>query len=245
MSIAFMALFAGIVVDRIDEKAGRILLPALVILGIVSVSYWHLTERAGDGDLRLYIVVQFFPMLAIPLICLLFPPRKLNCGYVVPMFLLYTTAKVFEHLDDEMFTLLGHTISGHSLKHLFAAMAALMALPMLKKVGVRSGLSGRTGPGCRASGRTETSQPRRYVDRGALSEAHFPLPVETPSMRAMAARSSAICGQVRPERLLVTGPRRRSLVYETLRGCVRALYPNRGSKRLPPGKVRRLGVNGR
>ncbi|MGC1951972.1 MAG: ceramidase domain-containing protein [Gammaproteobacteria bacterium] len=133
MSIAFMALFAAIIIDRIDEKAGRILLPVLIVLGIASVVYWHLTERTGNGDLRLYALVQFFPMLAVPLICLLFPPRRLDCRYLVPMFLLYGAAKVFEHFDDQIFMLLGPFISGHSLKHLFAAMAALMALPMLNK----------------------------------------------------------------------------------------------------------------
>ena len=134
MTIAFMALFAAIIADRIDEKAGRMLLPALIGLGLVSVIFWHLTERAGHGDLRFYAVIQFFPMLAIPLICLLFPPRRLDCRYLVPMFLFYAAAKVFEHFDDQVFALLGLAVSGHTLKHLFAAAAALMALPMLLSI---------------------------------------------------------------------------------------------------------------
>jgi hypothetical protein len=133
MSIAFMALFSAIIIDRIGERAGRFLMPLLVTLGMVSVLYWHLTERMGNGDLRLYALVQFFPMLAVPLMCLLFPPRRLDCRYVVPMFLLYGAAKVLEHFDDQVLALLGHAISGHSLKHLFAGMAALMALPMLRQ----------------------------------------------------------------------------------------------------------------
>lgn len=132
MSMAFMALFAAIIIDRINEKAGRSLLPVLVILGMASVVYWYLTERAGNGDLRLYALVQFFPMLAVPLICFLFPPRRLDCRYVVPMFLFYSAAKLFEHFDQQVLALFGHAISGHTLKHLFAAMAALMALPMLR-----------------------------------------------------------------------------------------------------------------
>ncbi len=133
MTIAFMALFAAIVIDRIDDRTGRILLPALIALGMVSVIYWHVSEQAGQGDLRFYAVVQFFPMLAVPLICLLFPPHRLDCRYLVPMFGLYDLAKVCEHFDHGIFVLLGHTISGHTLKHLFAAMAALMALPMLRR----------------------------------------------------------------------------------------------------------------
>ena len=135
MSIAFMALFSAIIIDRIDDKTGRILLPLLVALGIVSVIYWHMTEQAGHGDLRFYAVVQFFPMLAVPLICLLFSPHRLDCRYLVPMFGFYALAKVCEYYDDEILALLGDAISGHTLKHLFAALAALMALPMLKPRG--------------------------------------------------------------------------------------------------------------
>ena len=132
MSIAFMALLSAFVVDRIQIKSGLGLLPLLVVLGIFSVIYWHLTEQAGQGDLRLYGVVQFFPILAIPLICILFAPRKLDARYVVAMAGLYGLAKVFEFFDQGIFELLGQAVSGHTLKHLSAAAAAYMALPMLQ-----------------------------------------------------------------------------------------------------------------
>ena len=132
MSIAFMALLSAFVVDRIQIKAGLFLLPFLVILGIFSVIYWHLTEQAGQGDLRLYAVVQFFPILAIPLICILFSPLKLDARYLVAMACLYGLAKVFEFFDHGIFDLLDETVSGHTLKHLSAAAAAYMALPMLR-----------------------------------------------------------------------------------------------------------------
>ncbi len=132
MSIAFMALLSAFVVDRIQVKAGLVLLPLLVILGIFSVIYWHLTEQAGQGDLRLYAVVQFFPMLAIPLIAFLFSPLKLDARYVVAMACFYGLAKVFEFFDHGIFDLFDETVSGHTLKHLSAAAAAYMALPMLR-----------------------------------------------------------------------------------------------------------------
>ena len=132
MTVAFMALFLAVIVDRIHEKSGPVLLPLLIVMGIASVIYWSTTETSGQGDLRPYAVVQFFPMLAIPLICILFAPRSLNARYVVIMFCFYGMAKVFEHFDQGVFELLGHGVSGHSLKHLSAAAAAHMALPMLK-----------------------------------------------------------------------------------------------------------------
>lgn len=132
MSIAFMALLAASVVDRIHAKVGLVLLPFLVVLGIFSVIYWHLTEQIGQGDLRLYAVVQFFPMLAIPLICFLFSPRRLDARYLVAMVGLYGLAKIFEFFDHGIFDLFGRIVSGHTFKHLTAAAAAFMALPMLR-----------------------------------------------------------------------------------------------------------------
>ena len=132
MSIAFMALLSAFVVERIEDKVGLILLPFLVILGIFSVIYWHLTEEAGRGDLRLYAVVQFFPMLVIPLICILFSSSGLDARYLIAMAGLYVLAKIFEYFDHGIFEILGRTVSGHTLKHLAAAAAAYMALPMLR-----------------------------------------------------------------------------------------------------------------
>ena len=132
MTIAFMALFSAIIADRIHQSTGLALLPLLIAVGIASVVYWNMTESAGEGDLRFYAVVQFFPMLAIPLICIFFPPRTLDARYVVIMAGFYVAAKVFEHFDQAIFELLGYSVSGHSLKHLSAAAAAYMALPMLK-----------------------------------------------------------------------------------------------------------------
>ncbi|PYU18912.1 MAG: hypothetical protein DMG30_26090 [Acidobacteria bacterium] len=75
MSIAFMSLLAAIITERITVNAGlRSLLP-LMALGIASVLYWHLTELKGQGDLRLYGLVQFYPVMAIPLLLTLFPAR--------------------------------------------------------------------------------------------------------------------------------------------------------------------------
>lgn len=133
MTIAFMAFFSAIIADRIHQRSGLALLLPLIVLGIASVVYWAATERAGAGDLRPYAIVQFFPMLAIILIIVLFPPRTLDARHIVIMGGFYALAKLFEHFDQAVFDLLGGGISGHSLKHLAAAAAAYMALPLLKQ----------------------------------------------------------------------------------------------------------------
>lgn len=129
MSVAFMGLFSAVIMERIHVTAGVRLLPVLVALGVASVVFWQLGERAGQGDLRFYAVAQFYPFIAIPLICLLFPGRGGRA--LIALFSLYGLALVCEHLDHEIYLALGGAMSGHSLKHLIAAMAAAMVLPLI------------------------------------------------------------------------------------------------------------------
>jgi multidrug transporter EmrE-like cation transporter len=52
MAVGFMGLLAALIAERVDPRAGLWLLGPVVALGVGSVLYWHLTERAGVGDLR-------------------------------------------------------------------------------------------------------------------------------------------------------------------------------------------------
>jgi hypothetical protein len=133
MSIAFMAFCSAIIADRIDAKAGNgWLLPVLVGLGLLSLVYWVWTESLGSGDLRFYGLVQFYPMLALPVVCWLFPEHRYPAGrYLVWVIAWYGLSKVLELLDGAVFDLLGHTVSGHTLKHLAAAVATFVVLRFL------------------------------------------------------------------------------------------------------------------
>jgi hypothetical protein len=44
------------------------LLLVLVSAGAGSLVYWHWTEFLGPGDLRYYALVQFYPMISLPVI---------------------------------------------------------------------------------------------------------------------------------------------------------------------------------
>ncbi len=133
MSVAFMAITAAVVADRIDAKAGNgWLMLLLIAAGIASLLYWDWTETLGRGDLRPYAMVQFYPMLALPLVVALFPNSRYTAGgYLVWVIFWYGLAKLLEHFDGQVFELLGHTVSGHTLKHLAAAVAPLVVLRML------------------------------------------------------------------------------------------------------------------
>jgi len=130
MTVAFTSFFAAVIAERISLKAGLWALLPLVGAGIGSVVYWHWSELRGAGDLRPYILVQYYSLLAILLIALLFPARYTRSLDLLIAAALYAAAKVFELLDAAVFAL-GEIVSGHTLKHLMAAVAAYWLLRML------------------------------------------------------------------------------------------------------------------
>jgi len=132
MTVAFMSLFAGILADRVHPVFAGKVLWIMVLLGIASLVYWQQTELRGIGDLRPYALVQFYPMVALPLICWFYPKaRHTPVKYLIWMYVWYAAAKLLEFLDTEIFLALGSGISGHSLKHIVAAIAVYMVVRML------------------------------------------------------------------------------------------------------------------
>jgi hypothetical protein len=130
MTLAFMAFFALVIADRIGLGPARVLLPLLLVVGVGSVAYWAFTERMGAGDLRLYGLVQFLPIVLIPLLLVLFPSTYTSAAGVLGALAWYSGAKVAELLDQGIFGL-GGLVSGHTLKHVFAGVAAWWILRTL------------------------------------------------------------------------------------------------------------------
>ena len=122
MTVAFMALLSAVIADRISWLAGRALLWPLVVAGIASIAWWVRTESAGAGDLRPYALVQFLPMLLIPLMLLMWRGEGLSSRRLWMALGAYVLAKVAEHFDVALFAATG--FGGHALKHLLAALAA-------------------------------------------------------------------------------------------------------------------------
>lgn len=123
MTVAFMSLFAAFITERMDAHKGVVLFPWLLLGGALSVLYWDWTENIGHGDLRPYAFVQFFPILALVLILLLFKSPHSHTRYVVWALGLYALAKVFELLDHQVYDMTRGVIGGHMLKHAAAAAA--------------------------------------------------------------------------------------------------------------------------
>lgn len=126
MTIVFMSLLSATLSEFVNLRMGGILLGPLLIIGVTSVWWWHYTESQGAGDLRLYILVQYYPMLLIPLILWLFPSAGYRRGvpHLVRVVIWYFIAKACDIFDRFIFAFTGF-VSGHSLKHLAAAVATL------------------------------------------------------------------------------------------------------------------------
>jgi hypothetical protein len=127
IALTIMGILTMVIVERISVKVGVVLLLPLLVLGLASVAYWHMTEQAGHGDLRPYALVQFLSVLLILVILWLFPARYSGTHYLMEMIGWYAVAKLFEFLDTAILEWTGGLISGHSLKH-FASAWGIYAL---------------------------------------------------------------------------------------------------------------------
>jgi hypothetical protein len=130
MTIAFMSLLAAQVVDRIDVRAGLALLVPMLLVGAASVLYWRATERAGAGNVIPYAVLQGYSVVILFLLAWLQPSRYTRGNDIYWVFAGYVIAKLLETFDRQLYEL-GHVTSGHSLKHVAAAVAALVVCRML------------------------------------------------------------------------------------------------------------------
>ena len=125
MSVSFMAFFCIVVGENISPVAGRRLLLPFITVGGLSVVYWYVSELRGGGDLRPYILVQFLPIILMPVILILYKSRLTHSIYIWAVIGLYLVAKIFELADAYLYQVSG-MMSGHPVKHLFAAFAALV-----------------------------------------------------------------------------------------------------------------------
>jgi hypothetical protein len=131
MAIAFAAILAATISERVSARAGGLLLAPLVVLGAASVAYWRYSVVAGRENLNPYAATQFGSLLLIVLLISLFPSRYTRGNDLWGAFALYALAKVAEHFDYPILAATGGLVSGHTLKHLIAAAAMGWLLRML------------------------------------------------------------------------------------------------------------------
>ena len=133
IALAFMAWLAAILCERVSLTVGLRLLPPLIAAGLGSVAYWGWSEAHGIGDLRPYGLTQLTPMLLIPLLLWLYPPRFSGDRDILVVIGLYGLALLCDAGDRPIFTLTDGLISGHTAKHVIAALASYWIIRRLQR----------------------------------------------------------------------------------------------------------------
>lgn len=128
IAITAAALFCGFLAERFDAPArlAHFALAVTVAIAAASVLHWSVS-----GDLRFYIIVQFYPLIAIPAVIMLTASSRLpGAGWLLALGL-YVAAKGAELFDEALSHSL-FSLSGHTLKHLLAALALWVVWRMVR-----------------------------------------------------------------------------------------------------------------
>lgn len=128
MTIVFMALFAALMSEHLRLELEHVLLPVALLVGIASVAWWRYT-----GDLRFYAWVQFAPLATIVFLLIAYRGRYTRREYLAYGLVAYALAKGAEVGDGAIYELTAHALSGHTLKHLLAAVSLLTVYLMLSR----------------------------------------------------------------------------------------------------------------
>ena len=129
MGAAFAGLLGLAAAGRVSERAGALLGLAVLLLAPVAIEVWGST-----GNVLPWAVLQFGGMALIVWLACLGPRAAaldVRWGWVI---LAYAIAKLLEINDHAIFDLTGHRISGHTLKHLVAALAALPVVAAMRSL---------------------------------------------------------------------------------------------------------------
>ncbi len=111
---------------------------ALALLAVAGVLWWRITDLHGAGDLRWYLLFQILPLVLIPLWQAETGVPSARRRAIFTAIILYAAAKLAELYDYQLLALLG-VISGHTLKHLLATLAAAVLLPQAERVTCKRG----------------------------------------------------------------------------------------------------------
>lgn len=127
MAVAFAGLLGLAVQTRVDDRSAW-----AVALAVLAAGPWTLYLWAASGNVLPWALLQGGGMLAVlALACV--PPRAgalaLHLGAVIAF---YALAKLLEWGDATVFAATQGGVSGHSLKHLVAACAALPVIAALR-----------------------------------------------------------------------------------------------------------------
>ena len=123
IALACAGLLAAARAENLPRENGKVGTFLLAVCAIVSVDWWRITSENGAGDLRPYLLMQLLPMILIPMWHVIYrAPQEDRATYAAAI-ACYVAAKLAELGDHAIYALNG-LISGHTIKHLLAALAA-------------------------------------------------------------------------------------------------------------------------
>jgi hypothetical protein len=123
-----LACAALIVAIRLETHYRQAMQLPLIEIGLIffaafgSVVWWKLS-----GDLRWYLAIQAIVILCLPILQITYSSSSLQRYSLIGAIILYTIAKLVESFDHVIFNQLTW-MSGHTIKHLISAAAALLLL---------------------------------------------------------------------------------------------------------------------
>jgi len=126
MTIAFMALLTALVSEHAGGRFERVLLAPALAVGIASVAWW-----AWSDDLRPYLWVQAAPLACIVYVLFAYRGSYTHRSYLAWAFIAYGLAKAAEVYDHRIYAITSQAFSGHTLKHLLAALGICFIYLML------------------------------------------------------------------------------------------------------------------
>jgi hypothetical protein len=144
----------AVLAERVSRRIARRFFVPLLVFGAASVVYWYWSEARGAGDLRPYALVQFGSLLLILIALLASPSPHGDNRYFYLGLGSYLFAKAFEYADTSIYNA-GHIVSGHTIKHLMAAVGLWFIVAMVVRRTRESFTSEpqpQTAPGREATG---------------------------------------------------------------------------------------------
>ena len=126
MAVAFAGLLGLAAASRVSGRAGWAMAAAVLVAGPLAVVAW-----ARTGNLLPWAVVQLGGMLVVVALACLHRRAGALALNLSAVIVWYGAAKLCEAADHAVFAATGQWVSGHTLKHLSAAAAALPVLAAL------------------------------------------------------------------------------------------------------------------
>ncbi len=127
MLVAFAGLLGLGAGGRISERAGHALAAAVLLLGAASVAVWSF-----NGNLLPWVLLQGGGMVLVLGFAVCKPRDGALAVSWATVIAIYVAAKLLELGDGQVFAASGEWVSGHTLKHLAASLAAWPVLSALR-----------------------------------------------------------------------------------------------------------------